>query len=181
MSLDMLEKKIRENGGLMITEIEEKSAKENKLIEEEIETEAKEAYQDIIDKGKKEAQLKYMQVISDARMRKKNQIDAKRADIVDRAFKEATNKILNLDDSKKTEILLNLASSGKKYVRDPIVYVNGKYSNLIKAEIREIGDFGVMIESRDGGIRIDNTLTNIIDGLKPDLKPKVAKILFQEQ
>ncbi|MCK4491283.1 MAG: V-type ATP synthase subunit E, partial [Candidatus Altiarchaeales archaeon] len=61
------------------------------------------------------------------------------------------------------------------------VYVDGKYSNLIKAEIREIGDFGVIIESRDGGIRINNTLTNIIEGLKPDLKPKVAKILFQEQ
>jgi len=178
MALDKIEKRIRGKGDTEIREIEKTAEEETNEIERGIRTEVEKVHKAIVEKRRQELELIPKRIISNARMERKLQIDSKKTKVVQDAFEEAKNRILGMDDKKKEKILKNLAEDGKKHVKDPVLYVDKKYSKLIKAEVKNIDDFGIIIESRDGSMRVNNTLNNLMTGIEPDLKAKVGGILF---
>ena len=178
MSLEKIEKKIRESGRTEIDEINKKADTQISRIRDDIDMDAKIAYKKIKEERNRELSLIHQRIISDARMFRKKEIDAKKMEIMDRVFDKAGINILNTNVEEKKRILKRLADYGKKHIENPVLFADKKYANLINASVRDIGDFGVVVESKDGSVRIDNTLTGIMKRIQARLKPDVARILF---
>lgn len=180
MGLNKIEAKIKEKGDVELKEVENNTRTEMDSIEREIMAEVETARKRVTDKRKQELDLIPKRIISNARMEMKLQVDSKKSELVRNVFEEAKKKILEMGNKDKERILKNLIADAKKNVRSPVVYVDKKYSKLTKAKAKEIGDFGVIVESEDGSTRVDNTLNSIMLRREPDLKSKVGGILFGE-
>ncbi len=180
MALEEIKKRILEKGDEEIRKIDAEARKEENNIENSIKADEEKVYKDVVDKRRQELELIPKRIISNARMEKKFRVESKKAEIVHNVFREAKKKILEMDDKEKGRILKNLAEDAKENVRDPVVYVDRRYSNLINAKARNIGDFGVIVESKDGLMRVDNTLNSVILRMGPDLKASVMRVLFED-
>lgn len=178
MALEKIESKIREKGKREMKEIEKSVKIETDGVEKVMKAEEEKAHKKVMDKRKQELELIPKRIISNARMERKLQVDSKRAKIVHNVFEGAKKKILDMDNKRKEKLLKSLAEDARKGVRDPVLYVDKKYSKLISAKAKDIGDFGVIVESKDGSMRVDNTLNNLMLRMEPDLKAKIGGILF---
>lgn len=181
MGLEDLEEKIREDGEKQIKEINEEAEEEIQKIKKKINKEAEKEAQKVLDEGKREGELTYRRKIADAVIESKDQIEAEKNKQIEDVFKKAREKILNMDDSEKKEILQGLIQADEDKVRNPEILVDEKYAHLIDgAKAADLEDFGVIIQSEDGQMKIDNTLSSRIERLKTTLKPEIASILFPE-
>ncbi len=178
MAFEKIESKIKEKGNEEVKGIKGEAKKEIDGIEKDIKTGEEKANKKVMDKRKQEFELIPKRIISNARMERKLQVDSKKAEIVHNVFESAKKKILDMDSKKKEKLLKSLAEDAKKSVRDPVLYVDKKYAKFIDAKAKDIGDFGVIVESKDGSMRVDNTLDNLMLRMEPDLKAKVGGILF---
>lgn len=180
-NLDKIEKKIRESGEAEIAALEKETEKSIAQIRKEIAEEAEKAYQETRESRRSELELAPRRILSDARMEKKRALDSKKTEIVESVFEKARERILALDRKDKAEILKNLAENGRRQITDPVVYVDRKYADLLEnAKAEDIGDFGVIIRSKDGSSSVDNTLGSVMNRLKISLKPAIVKMLFKD-
>ena len=182
IGLDELQARIREDGVKEITRINEEAKKEIGEITKDIRRKAKARVDRIQRDGEREIGLVRRRVIADANVQVKELMEVEKNNLVDKAFEEAADRILGLDDSVKKKILENLVKEGKVGVTDPVVLVDKKYSNLLDdAKSSDLNDFGVVVVSGDNKLRIDNSLRNRLQRFKITLKPEVASILFSEK
>lgn len=180
MGLDKIERKIREAGEKEISRIREESELEVQRIKSETDNESSKAYTGVKQASRRERDLLYRRIMADARMKERKIIEERKSEVLDAAFEDAKAGILDLSEKEQARILRKLADAGKKEINDSVVYVDRKYAKLIDgAKTKDLGDFGVVVESKDGLIRIDNTLNSIMLRLKQRIKPNVAKVLFQ--
>lgn len=179
MGLKEIEKEIEKKVELEIKRIEEEGEKALSKLREDIEKSSNELYQQTKLKKKKELEIELKRLISNARMMKKNKIALKKAELLDNVFQKAKEKILELDDQEKKKILENLAKDRDRFPNS-IVLIDKKYAHLLNdAKTSEIGDFGVVIESKEGHLRIERTLSKLIEQLRVRLEPEIVKILFK--
>ncbi|MBN2251214.1 MAG: V-type ATP synthase subunit E [Candidatus Altiarchaeota archaeon] len=179
-NLDKIEKKIRETGKKEIEAIEKDAGTRITHIKKEISEEAGKAYTEALEKRKSELELVPRRILSEARMKKKKEIDAKKTGMVAKVFEESRARILKMSRKEKADILKNLAANGSKDISDPVIYVDKEYSDLIDAKTENLGDFGVVVRSKDGSSSVDNTLNSVMGRLQLDLKPAIVKTLFTE-
>jgi vacuolar-type H+-ATPase subunit E/Vma4 len=180
-SLDKIEKKIRESGDAEIAAMDAETEKAIARIKKEIVEEGEKAFQQACESRKSELELVPRRIMSDARMEKKKHVDSKKTEIVDGVFEKAKERITALGKKDKTAILKSLAENGSRQITDPVVYVDKQYSDLIEnAKAEDIGDFGVIVRSKDGSSSVDNTLNNVMKSLQLSLKPAIVKMIFKE-
>lgn len=181
IGLEELQTKIRRDGENEIKRIHEEARREIDKIKEDIQKKANIHIDEIRKDGKREIELVRRRIISEANTKVKELMELERNKLIDKAFEDAGNRILELNDDQKREILENLANEGKKDIIDPIILVDEKYKGLLNgAESSNLDDFGVIVMSKDKKLRIDNTLRSRLQRLKITLKPRVASILFAE-
>lgn len=180
MTLENIEKRISDAGRKEIGDINRNADDEIRKIEDEINADALKAYRQVKEKRRQELVLVPRRIVSEAVMENKRSIESKKMEIMKKVFDTAKDRILSMDKEDKKKILKNLADEGKRYVKNPIVYADKEYADLIKANVRDINDFGVVVESEDMTLSINNTLTNVIKRLEPNINPRLAKILFGE-
>ncbi len=179
MGLEELESRIMEDADKQIQKIEEESNKKIKEIREEIEEDANQEAEKILRKGRQEANLTYRRIIADIIIKGKHRIEKRKNSIIEDAFGRARNNILESSDPEKKKFLEKLIDMDGDEVHEPQIMVDPKYANLVKeAKTVDIGDFGVVIQSSDGKMRIDNTLNNKINRLKTTLRAEISSMLF---
>jgi V/A-type H+-transporting ATPase subunit E len=190
MGLKEIEKEIRKSGDEEIKKIEAETREIIKNIKKEINEEATIAYNQTKVKRTKELLLIPKKIISDAQIHKRKEISEKRAEILEKVFDHAKKKILKMNNEEKKKILKHLTShSMKEEIDRPIVWIGKNYAHLLKSardkfevKIKEdMDDFGVIIESKDGSLKIDNTLSSVISRVRVQLEPEIVKILFHEK
>ena len=181
MGLKELENRLRKDAENKINSINKRTEEEIKKIRYDIEREAEINAEKIIRDGKKEAKLTYRRIIADAVIKSREAIEAEKNSIIDDVFERVKNKILKeMSDKERADLLNRIIDNDKDKVPNLEILIDKKYSSLIKgAKASNIGDFGVIIQSKNGTIRIDNTLNNKIKRLKVTLKPQIASILFK--
>lgn len=177
MGLDEIEKQIREEGQKHIDEINKRNEEEIDQIRSGFADDAEKEYKKILEDGKKEADLSKMMIITDARVKAQQRIREEKIELIKNIFDTARKRILSMDDAEKSKILEKL-SKDKEKVKDPVLWVDPAYEDLINAKTKSINDFGLIIESKDGSMCIDNTLNSLISRSQDTLRPKIAKILF---
>ncbi|MEA1925115.1 MAG: V-type ATP synthase subunit E family protein [Candidatus Altiarchaeota archaeon] len=179
MGLEELESRIMEDAEKQIRKINEEANRKIEDIREEIERDANQEAEKILKKGKQEANLTYRRIIADIIIKGKDRIEKRENSIIDDAFGRVRNAILESSDPEKRKFLGKLIERDRNKVHEPQMMVDVKYANLIEeAKAGDIGDFGVVIQSRDGKMRIDNTLNNRINRLKTTLRPEISSMLF---
>ncbi len=179
MSLNEIEKELRKQSDLELDKINCEEKKTIETIRKEIKNAADMAYEQTKLKKSKEYDIELKKIVSDARMTKKNQIALKKAEMLGMVFSRAEEKIRYMADNDKREILENLVKD-KNAFPNSIVLIDKRYSSLLKdAKPADLHDFGIVVESKDGSLRIDRTLPKLMSYLRKRLEPEIVKILFK--
>jgi vacuolar-type H+-ATPase subunit E/Vma4 len=181
IGLEEIEAKIREGGEKEIEKIDTEAKEEIDQIKRDIQGRANAHADEVLKEGEREVEMVRRRIIADANTKVRELLSLERNRLIDRVFEEAKNRILGLDDKEKKRILENLVEGGRGGIKDPVILVDEKYKSLLNgAEPTKLNDFGVIIMSREGMVRIDNTIGSRLQQAKIKLKPKVASILFAE-
>lgn len=177
MSVSEIEKRISEDANIEIAGIYALAERKTKELNSTIERIANDRANKILSEGKDEISLMKKQIIANAKIKAKDEIEKEKSFWIENAFEMARTKITNLSDNEKAEILKSLSKGSENFT----VYVDKKYSPLMKGIQHKTAEmeFGVVMESKDGTMRIDNTLSNRIKILKHQMVPEIAKILFK--
>jgi V/A-type H+-transporting ATPase subunit E len=179
MSIKDIENEIREEGSKKIAKINAVAQDNVKIIEQTIEKYAKSEAEKVGKSEMRKADLMRRQIIAEANIKAKQMKEGEKNKLIDQVFDNAKMQILGYDNKEKTAILEALAKEGKKSIKSADILVDKKYSKLLKdAKPADLGDFGVIVQSKDGKIRIDNTLNNLLKQMETDLRPKIAEVLF---
>jgi len=180
-SLDKIEKKIKENAEKEIEAINKETDKKITDIDREISLDAEKAFVDVKNKRKMEVELAPRRILSDAQLERKKKVNAKKTELVDAVFEEAKLRIMKMSKKDRAKIMKTLADNGSKNIKDPVFYVDKQYLDLLDgAKADDIGDFGVIVKSKDGSTSVNNTLSSIMASFKTNYKPQIVKILFKE-
>lgn len=181
IGLEKLEAEIKKSVSKEMERIEAETKREIESIRSGFQKSAKEQAERIKKDSEIEKEMIRKRIIADANTGVKEIIGAEKNRIINEVFADARNVILNLHEKEKKGIITTLAEEGKREVKNPTILVDGKYKKLLKdAKTAELGDFGVVIMSKDKTLRIDNTLESRLKQMKKTLKPKIASILFVE-
>jgi len=180
MGLIELEAKLRSDAEKELQEIKAGIDSQVASILAEIKSSAEIDGRRIIEGGERKARLMASKILSDAKAKCARAESRGKNLAVEEVFAEASRRVLAMPDARKAGFLLKLflspvfeglkfqAKVDKKYF--PLVKGAGK-KHVVEAEL---GDFGVMLESADGLIRVDNRISSMMERIKP----KIAKMLF---
>ncbi|MCX6695193.1 MAG: hypothetical protein NTU61_02715 [Candidatus Altiarchaeota archaeon] len=183
MGLMELEAKIRADGEREIQDLMDKAESQITAIRDEINRSAAKEAAKIVAQGQSTALISANKVLNEAKGSAVRRESAEKNAVIDRVFEKAKESVLSFPDSRKSELLTRLS-------HDPVfdggefqVLVDGKYRKLLKGAggkvvESELGDFGVVIESMDGLIRVDNRLESVLSRMKPRMKPSIVKMIF---
>ncbi|MBU0762087.1 MAG: hypothetical protein KKD39_03615, partial [Candidatus Altiarchaeota archaeon] len=142
--------------------------------------------QDILAQGQRKALIHKQKMLGEEANKRMTELTAQKAKAVGEAISEAKAKIISLPDEAKSKMLSQLASDAQAIASEKKIKVDPKYAKLFKGVegsevvVEDIGDFGVVIESKDGLMKIDNRLSAVLESKAQSIKPKINKILFEE-
>jgi len=176
-----LELKLRKRSEKEIKSIEDDFADQVSEVEADIGSDASREAKQIIERGRRKAQLQYMKKVGEATRQSKAMIEAAKSSFSDEIIEAARERVLELPDEDKAKLLTSLAKDEGKIGKDARIIIDPEYVNLLSADnvkAGDIGDFGLVIESADGSIRVDNTLATLIETKKVKLKPIIYDVLF---
>ena len=162
--------------------------------------EAKSVEDEIIQKGRHDAELINQRIIANAKLRaKKHGLDVKEK-IIQNAFDEAEKRLEKITLSKEYQnILKSIIAEGVESIggddvevvvrKEDVKLVNkaflkelrkklGVNITLSEDSIKSLG--GAIIRTRDGTIVVNNTFETRMRRMRDELRSKVAKILFEE-
>jgi len=144
------------------------------------------AFEKELSKGARLAELSRKELVGNASIDAQVALSNAKQEIMNSVFEKSVEKILALSDLEKKKLLEKLAESKNQIDGKVKVLVDPKYQKLLKktkdAEVHAEKDlgFGLVLESADGKIKIDCRITSLVAGLKNDLKPEIAQILWGE-
>ncbi len=111
---------------------------------------------------------------------KKIELSSKK-EMINRVFEKATEKISSLDLKAQEELTLSLLESAKKEISVAKIICNEKTKRWIPKEFKvETQDMlgGILAETADGTLRVDNRFETIIEEVRKDALKKIAKAIF---
>ncbi len=165
----------------------EKVKKETELEVKKIISNAEEKAKEIIEKAKSEAEREALllrkRLLSGVRLELKREELRRKQEIFDEVFKKFKEKVKNMDEKTKREILEYLIS---KYEREGyIIYSRKEDKELVEkltnmkyaGEINCLG--GIIIEKEDGTHRINLVFDEIVKELYERRIKDVHRILFE--
>jgi V/A-type H+-transporting ATPase subunit E len=161
---------------------------------------AKSVEDEIIQKGRHDAELINQRIIANAKLQaKKHGLDVKE-EIIQNAFDEAEKRLEKITLSKEyPNILKSIIAEGVESIggddvevvvrKEDVKLVNKAFLKELRKKlsvnitlsedsIKSLG--GAIIRTRDGTIVVNNTFETRMRRMRDELRSKVAKILFEE-
>ena len=185
MSAEKIIEQIKKDSQKEIKKIKTESEKKKKEIIDQAKKEGKLEAEKIREEGKKEAENTKKILISQANQKASRKKMQAREEIIEKCFREAEKKLLNIKGTEYQRIVENLIKkSMEKISGEKIVYMSRKEDKKIaeKLDLKVAGKIeavgGIVLSSSDGKITIDNTFEGIIKREKSEIRNRVGKILF---
>jgi V/A-type H+-transporting ATPase subunit E len=180
----------------LIKRIEEESNREIKKIQQQAKKEADK----ILKEEKKRAQLRTDYILERGNNQSENQkkiliskthqevnrklMNAKEA-IIDDCFKQAHKKLADLNANQYKKIAATLLKQGTERIQNPgsVIISRSEDKDIAKKHGLKVTDTGntiggMIIQSKDGKLTIDNTFEGILQRKKHEIRTEVGKILF---
>jgi vacuolar-type H+-ATPase subunit E/Vma4 len=177
MGMKDIEREIREAGQKEVDQINRETFGQLEEIRSKIEEKAGSEMRKLEERGRSEMDLERKRILAKANLQIKEQVEKKKDEMIEKVFGDAASHVLRLKDSEKRKIMKMLAEEAKSGLEKPQVFVDGKYSKLLKgARKASVGDFGVKVTS--GHISVDNTLSSKMKEIKENSRHKVADVLW---
>ena len=157
----------------------------------------------ILENGKKQSDMRYQQIISEAKMNaRRAELDAKE-DVIDAAFNQAIGELKVKASSGDDEYKESLSKMIKEAAdelggNDLIIQLNEADTQTIKNDLSsqgsdsfELGDVkftlgepidaigGAVLKTANGDIEVNNTIEARLERFKSILRSEVAEILFK--
>lgn len=188
MSAETIVNKIKSDAKQKAKEIKDKAEQEAQAIKDEATKSAKKQAKEIVEKGKQQAENKKKIMISQANQNaKRDEMNAKE-EIIETCFTKAIEELRSMDDKSYHNLVKKLITQGKKNIPGSctVKVSNDKDKKIAKEldipvteKIDATG--GVIIQSKQGTITIDNTFEGILQREKQRIRIKVGQFLFKEE
>ncbi len=184
--ISKIKNEAKEEAEKIIKEAEEKA----KEIIENGKKEAEILKNSMISKGRDQARAERQRIISSAKITAKRMVEEKKEDIINDVFKKAIEKIDSIDAKVYKDSLMKIIKESIESIGDSEVRIRVRESDVdiareivdklnVKAEIvADLTSRGVVVESVDGRLIIDNRFEKIFERKMDELRIKVAKELF---
>jgi V/A-type H+/Na+-transporting ATPase subunit E len=188
MSAETIVNKIKSDAEQKGVEIKKEAEKQAQTIKEEATNNAKKHADEILEKGKEQAENKKKIMISQAHQNaKRNEMNAKE-EIIESCFTNAIERLAKMDDVSYNKLVKQLIEHGKKQISGSCtVRVSSERDKKISEKLgipvtgKTDATGGIILQSKDGTITIDNTFEGILKREKQEIRVKVGKLLFNEQ
>ncbi len=159
----------------------------------------------ILDNGKKQSDMKYQQIISEAKMNARRAELGAKEEVIEAAFTKATEDLkakASIDDAEYSESLINMIEEATEELGGGDLIIQVKESDVAKVEsqlkglsgnlstklgvsttlamgepINAIG--GAILKTKNGDIEVNNTIESRLDRFKGLLRSEVANVLFK--
>ena len=155
----------------------------------------------ILENGKKQSEMRYQQIISEAKMNARRAKLGAKEDVIEAAFNQATGELKSIAASGSDEYEDSLSKMIKEAADeigrdDLIIHLNEADTNKFKQSLSSGDSFelegikftlgepikaigGAVLKTSDGDIEVNNTIEARLERFKSILRSEVAEILFK--
>ena len=158
----------------------------------------------IIDNGKKQSDMRYQQIISEAKMNARRAKLGAKEEVIEAAFNQATGELKAIaasgDDNYEIALSKMIKEAADEIGRDDlIIHLNEADKNNFKQDLSSTGSSdsfelegikftlgepidaigGAILKSSDGDIEVNNTIEARLERFKSILRSEVAEVLFK--
>ena len=155
----------------------------------------------ILDNGKKQSDMRYQQIISEAKMNARRAELGAKEEVIEEAFTKATDELKSIASSGSGEYDDSLSKMIKEAVdelgsNDLILQLNEADTNKFKSQLDSSSTFqidditfelgepidtigGAIVKTKSGDIEVNNTIESRLERFKSVLRSEVANVLFK--
>ena len=155
----------------------------------------------ILENGKKQSDMRYQQIISEAKMNARRAELGAKEEVIEEAFTKATDELKSIASSGSGEYDDSLSKMIKEAVdelgsNDLILQLNEADTNKFKSQLDSSSTFqiddikfqlgepidtigGAIVKTKNGDIEVNNTIESRLDRFKSVLRSEVADVLFK--
>ena len=155
----------------------------------------------ISENGKKQSEMRYQQIISEAKMNARRAELGAKEEVIEAAFDKATEDLKDIASSGSEEYDDSLSKIIKEAVdelgsKDLIIHLNEADTNKFKSQLDSSSTFqiddikfqlgepidtigGAIVKTRNGDIEVNNTIESRLERFKSVLRSEVANVLFK--
>ena len=158
----------------------------------------------ILENGKKQSDMRYQQIISEAKMNARRAKLGAKEEVIDAAFNQATGELKAIaadgNDEYKDSLSKMIKEAADEIGRDDlIIHLNEADTNNFKQDLSSTGSTdsfelegikftlgepidaigGAILKSSDGDIEVNNTIEARLERFKSILRSEVAEVLFK--
>ena len=155
----------------------------------------------ISDNGKKQSEMRYQQIISEAKMNARRAELGAKEEVIEAAFTKATDeleaKAASGDDEYKDSLSKMIKEAADELGgKDLILQLNERDTNTFKSQLSGVSTFqieditfelgepieaigGAVLKTSNGDIEVNNTIEARLERYKSILRSEVAEILFK--
>ena len=155
----------------------------------------------ILENGKKQSDMRYQQIISEAKMNARRAELGAKEEVIEAAFDKATEELKSIASSGSDEYDDSLSKMIKEAVdelgsNDLIIQLNEADTNKFKSQLDSSSTFqiddvkfqlgepidtigGAIVKTKNGDIEVNNTIESRLDRFKSVLRSEVADVLFK--
>jgi V/A-type H+-transporting ATPase subunit E len=181
-------KKVGQEAERIVEEAEAKSLQEMRKAEKQLETRREEEKRRALEKAERDAN----RVMAEAAIQSRQEIGKTKARIIDRIVSEVKNKLSNqsvdkdllrklvieaIDSIGTTKVKVYVSPQDETVLNEVLKSDQEIAKKVIKVQNIE-GISGVIVESDDGKLRVDNTFETRLAMLLPQVLPEINKKLF---
>ena len=154
----------------------------------------------VLDNGKKQSDMRYQQIISEAKMNARRAVMGAKEEIIEIVFDEAVNNLTEIASSNDQDYVDSLANMIKEAAEelgggDLIISMKKEDEDKIKDKLSEIATDvssettftmgepietigGAILKTKNGDIEVNNTIEARLSRFKKLLRSEVANVLF---
>ena len=158
----------------------------------------------ILENGKKQSDMRYQQIISEAKMNARRAKLGAKEEVIEAAFNQATGelkaKAADGDEEYKDSLAKMIQEAANEIgTNDLIIHLNEADTNNFKQDLSSTGSTdsfelegikftlgepidaigGAILKSSDGDIEVNNTIEARLERFKSILRSEVAEVLFK--
>ena len=155
----------------------------------------------ILENGKKQSDMRYQQIISEAKMNARRAELGAKEEVIEAAFEKATAELKEKaasGDEEYDDALTKMIKEAADEIgsKDLIIQLNEADTNKFKEQLSDVSTFqiedikfeigepidtigGAILKTSNGDIEVNNTIEARLDRFKSLLRSEVAEILFK--
>jgi len=193
---DLIIQEINREAERKIQYILSEAQREAEKLKEEAKKRAEAKAEWILRKAKTQAEMERRRIVANARLEVRKKKLALQEEYIERALEETRNRLANLPEGEYFETLVKLTAEAVEELGVDKVVVRsnertlrllaerltefreavGNVEVIIGEPIQTIG--GVIVESADGRVRVDNTFEARMERFESELRATIARALF---